>query len=179
LHIEVHHYGGGQDGLVGIYFGYSKQVTGQGRPVHCYCSITFNDIAVIAGQPLDQGNQMRLNAELLPQKQGAVTSVPRTRATGVSTFLRPEGLRQPESWRTVDVYVEPEQIRVVWDHVPLPALPRAKLMNHAKFLLMNPAVRPEEEPQFLPQEALGLYVFGASAWFRSCTIAALPDGKPN
>jgi hypothetical protein len=179
LHVEVNHAGGGYYGLVGIYFGYSQHTTSNGRPVHCYCSVNFNDITHIAGKPRDEGNEMRLNLELLPQKQGAVSAAPRTRATGVSRVFRPAGLPQPESWRILDVYVDPEQIRVVWDHVPLPALSRAKLMSFRGFLLSNPAVRPTEEPQFLPQGALGLYVIGASARFRSCTIEALPDGNPN
>ena len=33
--------------------------------------------------------------------------------------------------------------------------------------------------QFRPQDALGLYVSGASAWFRSCTIEPLPAPEPN
>ena len=39
---------------------------------------------------------------------------------------------------------------------------------------LSPA-KPQSQPRFLPQDGLGVYLFRASAWFRSCTIEALPD----
>jgi hypothetical protein len=178
LSLQIHHEGGSKDGEVGIYFGYSKKETAQGLPMHCLCAISFNDITHIAGRPLEQGNDMRLNPQLLfPKTAGGVAAVRRTGPPGVSASFKPCGI-DAACWRTLEVDIVPEQVRVVWDEKPLRPMARAQLVKSVRFLLTNSPVQPTEQPQFLPDEALGLYVFGATAWFRSCTIEALPDHQP-
>jgi hypothetical protein len=75
----------------------------------------------------------------------------------------------------LEVEVRPERIKVTWDHTPLKDLARADLDMTARFLLANSRVRPDENPRFEPDEALGLFVFQGTAWFRSFTIEPLPD----
>jgi hypothetical protein len=177
LRAQIHHHGGHNNGRAGIYFGYSERVTANGRPVHCYCNIAFNDISVIEGRPRERCNHVRINLELLPQRIGDSPLQPRTQGLGISMDIRPFGVTTPPAWRTLDAVVGPDRIDISWDGVALPTLPRAKLKSFAGFLLNNNPVRPLEDPEFLPQEALGLYVAAASVWFRSFSIEAVPDAN--
>jgi hypothetical protein len=175
LRLEIHHDNGARDGEVGIYFGHSETTTPLGLPMHCYCAIAFNDIIAQGNLP-QPSNQMRLNPCLLFSKvAGEEPGVRRRGPPGLSSApFMPAGRPSTPPWREVELDVSPDEIRVVWDHIALAPLPRAQLTKCVQFLLANTPVPPAQEPQFLPQEALGLYVFGATGWFRSCTIEALP-----
>src|SRR5205814_2339749 len=85
LRLQIHHHGGHRDGEVGIYFGYSEQAGADGRPVHRYAAIHFNDITAMDGLPLEPRNRMRFVLQLLfPQKLGQVADTRRQHGTGVS-----------------------------------------------------------------------------------------------
>ena len=163
---------------MGIYIGYSRQTLANGAPMHCFCGIDFNDIA--AGQPPEKGNSLLVQLHLLYAKvPGQPPDAARRAGVGVSSSFQPAGLPRPEIWRTLQIDVEPEQVRVTWDQKPLPPLRRDKLDIYAKKIVADSPRQPLEAPQFLPREALGIYAFRASAWFRSCTIEALPKPQPN
>jgi serine/threonine-protein kinase len=188
LTLDVHHDGGAKDGEVGIYFSYSKQFSAQGLPIHCFCGISFNDVTPVWENlpPMEENlpkpaNQMRLQSFLLIQKAAEEsTGLMRHRGPpGLSTNFKPAGLTNPTPWRTLEVDLLPDQIRVAWDHLPLPPVPRARLQSSMKFAIGKSPLKPLQEPQLLPKEALGLYVYGATAWFRRCSIEALPDPIPN
>jgi hypothetical protein len=179
LRIQIHHDGGERDGHVGVYFGYSMKPTAQGLPVHCFAGIHFNDIATLPGRPPEQGNEMRLSLHLLYSRvPGQVPDKVRRQGTGVGTTFQPAGLPRNEPWRTLQIEVEANEIRIRWDKEVLPTLWRTDLNLFTKQLVADSPVQPRELPQFLPQEALGVYLFRASAWFRSCSIEALPDPQP-
>jgi serine/threonine-protein kinase len=171
MRIEIHHAGGDRDGRVGIYFARSQKATAEGRPVHGLCEIAFNDIMAFQGQDV---SQLRLNVDLVIQKPADRYAI-RTKATGVSHAFKPAGRPLQEPWRTLEVVVSPEKIAVTWDQLPLKELSRADLEKSIRFVLADSPVRPKENPSFQPDEALGLFVYQETAWFRSCTIEPLPD----
>jgi serine/threonine-protein kinase len=176
VRLEIHHDNGARDGEVGIYFGHSETTTPLGLPIHCYCAIAFNDILAQGNQP-QPSNQMRLNPCLLFSKvAGEEPGIRRRGPPGLSSApFMPAGRPSTPHWRVVQLDVSPDEICVEWDQFALAPLPRAQLNKSVQFLLANSPVPPAQEPQFLPQEALGLYVFGATGWFRSCTIEALRE----
>jgi hypothetical protein len=179
LRAQIHHDGGARDGRVGIYFGHSKRVTVQGRDADCFAAASFNDISVIAGQPPERGNQMRLNLHVLLAPFAGKSAANRQHGTGVATLLKPVGTVQPEKYRNLEICVTPEQIQVVWDQIPLTPLPREKLSTHVQRFLANNPMKPGENPEFLPREALGIFIHSATAWVRSVTIEALPNDPHN
>jgi serine/threonine-protein kinase len=171
LRLQVHHDGGDRNGTVGIYVAHSTGATADGRVVHSFCGLAFNDIVTLPGQEV---NQVRASLYLVIPS-GPDRFAIRTAGLGVSATFKPAGLPREPSWRTLEVVVAPDRLNVTWDGVPLPELPRAELDRMARFLLGNSPVRPEQDPQFRPEEALGLFVHKGTGWFRSCTIEPLPD----
>ncbi|MFO0967852.1 MAG: serine/threonine-protein kinase [Gemmataceae bacterium] len=175
LRLEVHHEGGDQDGAVGVYLGYSKQAAADGMPVHCFCGLYFNDIAVIPGRPPEQSNDVALSLHLLYWKAPDKFVLRLHPAgVGVGASFQSAGQSKVESWRKLELEVEPEEIRITWDGKPLRTASRAAMRTGAAFLVAKSPVQPLVQPQFLPQEGLGLLVKRGSAWFRSCSIEAMP-----
>jgi serine/threonine-protein kinase len=169
--IEIHHDFGERDGRVGIYFARSQKLTAQGATVHGFCELAFNDIAAVDEKTRE--NQLRLNVHLLLPK-GADKFASRTYAAASTTF-KPAGRPAQEPWRTLEVVVTPEKILATWEQRPLKVVSRAELDAKVRFALKDSPIRPKEDPAFQPDEALGLFVFRGTAWFRSCTIEPLPD----
>jgi hypothetical protein len=122
---------------------------------------------------------MRLNLHVMfPPDQGKAAAY-RQHGLGIATFLKPAGTSEPATWRDLEINVRPQGIGVAWDHVRLAPLPRTKLVDHAQRFLANNPMKPGDNPEFLPQEALGIYVHSATAWVRSFTIEAIPDDSHN
>jgi serine/threonine-protein kinase len=173
LRVEVHHEALQGEGRVGIYFGRSRKTAGAGSFVHGFCALNFNDIKPFPGLEV---NHLRMNLHLVyPKPTDPDQLVIRKADVAVFTDFKPAGIRGPDHWRVLEVEVRPETIRVTWDRVPLKERARADLDKIARVLLANSPVRPDEDPRFEPDEALGLFVFQGTAWFRSFTIEPLPD----
>jgi serine/threonine-protein kinase len=173
LRVEVHHESLQGEGTVGVYFGHSRKAAGAGSFVHGFCALNFNDIRTLPDQEM---NHLRMSMHLAyPKPTDPGQLAIRKADAAVFTDFKPAGIRGPDHWRVLEVEASPERIKVTWDHTPLKDLARADLDKTARFLLENSRVRPDEDPRFETDEALGLFVFQGTAWFRSFTIEPLPD----
>jgi serine/threonine-protein kinase len=176
---EIHHDGGSQvDGGVGLYFGYSEQPSLQGPLVHCFCAVSFNDIAPAPRRPAGlQGNDLHPALHLVYYKS-ADQPVKVSQGLGIDALFQHAGVVRPEKWRNLIIDVEPDEIRIAWEGEALRPVKRTGLDGldfFANHLVTNVSrVQPEPTPRFMPQEALGLFVYRASAWFRSCSVEPLP-----
>jgi len=138
---------------VGVYFGYSKQSTADGRPVHCFCGVDFNDIAAKVDDRRIRRMTCGSAAPALCQAARRGPNVLRRQGAGISTSFKLAGGPREDVWRTLQIDVGPQEVWITWDQdeKPLPPLRRADLNFFGKTLIANSPAPPEFQPHFLPQ----------------------------
>src|SRR5262249_44272902 len=107
---EVRHFEGTFEGMVGLYFAYSRG--GFGDDVHCFCTLTFNDVETSAAHATEKGfKENRLVLRLWqfrpgpdPDRSGAFFG-----ALGVAKAFTPafRNYSRKEPWRKIAVEVRP------------------------------------------------------------------------
>jgi serine/threonine-protein kinase len=177
---EVRHDRGNGPSQVGIYFGHRQFATARGVE-HCLCELAFSEANAPSTMARDdQGNMYsqvllqlrRYRARgALPEHLGTSGCGPRKR------FPFPAGGLSPAVWHRLAVEVRPEGARAYWDNEMIGEVARDYLWGATREMLTGgpePIALPADPP---PDGALGLFVLGGMATFRSVAVEPLNDEK--
>jgi hypothetical protein len=173
LRAEVRHHDSARGGQVGVYFGFSSPDAGGGRqPV--YATLNFNDIEA------PYWNQERRELESAVQVTLHFDHDSREpRALAVhSQPLTPSRVENPGPcpWRHLTVENRPDAVVVSWEGEQLWEVSRGDLVAAFKPLKQTREALdgwPDLNPQFSPEEPLGLYVSFGVASFRRVVVEPL------
>jgi hypothetical protein len=174
------------EGVVGIYFAYSKHTTKWGVE-HCYCYVAIDGLWDHRRMdPRLKGNEVALTlARHIAQTAGER----RSPAGRQNMFLQ---VNQGEIvWRQIAVVVSPEKtLFTIWRESESPQKSESREVTRkeledvkAKARVFIPELPPadglpvplEVDPALASQSPLGLYVRGARASFRNVTITPFPS----
>jgi serine/threonine-protein kinase len=161
---------------VGIYFGHSSHPHEHGLE-HCFCTLTFDDwenkVALNPQRP-DRTSEVGLRLwRCCPEGKscgfltcGISKPFPGTQAQGAD----------PPQWRHLAIEVSPTAFKFSWQGECFGEISRERLMRTFTSLRKT---RPgglaiDLDPQFLPQDALGLFVRRGKAQFRNVVVEPLP-----
>lgn len=166
------------NGRVGIYCMHSHRPVPGGQVVHELCGIDFNELRQEPSPqpPLAGGKPAPGNwASFLIRRylEPAITPIDHTVAGPFARRFE----RRPDSWRKVAVEVTPGKVRAFWEGEFLGELSRAELMERTRHLASGPAGAVHLQPDLPARGALGLYVSGATASFRSVVVEPLGGEK--
>jgi hypothetical protein len=161
-------------GDVGISFGWSRHV-GQGGTYQCFCTLRFNDFGPVKYDPPTK--KFYCGAELTVWRRAGPSNRIYRPLPWSAFYDRP--VRKPGKplpWREVGIEVKPETVRVRWGTKWSDPIPHADLVKNFKELKKSKGVddAPWLNPQFLPTEAVGLYVNRTEASFRRVVIEPIP-----
>jgi serine/threonine-protein kinase len=163
---ELRHVDGDWGSAVGVYFAREAFATSKGTE-HCFCLLTFNDRVRGFAQPGgERGNNLDLELRRrLPD--GAVADT----GSGVGRVFRTAADQDPAArpWRTLEVVVTGELVRVCWDNGLVGQVAPARMAERFQ-RDVNGAGEPGLRPTFGPGGALGLFVAHGRVSVRNVSV---------
>jgi serine/threonine-protein kinase len=156
---------------VGIYFAHTQRTTAGGQVMHEFCGLNFDEL-----HPPGPGSKSANSMRFIIRRYAELTKVPIDRTIYGSGWDQ-LFVRQPHTWRKIAVEVSPERIKAFWENQLVGELSRIELMKLAEDLISEPVALEDLKPDLPARGALGLYVFGATASFRSVVVEPLVGGK--
>jgi serine/threonine-protein kinase len=165
-------------GRVGMYFMHSKRSTAGDQVMHEFCGIEFNELhkPLAPPQPLTGQSPTATNpVQVILRRylEPGIVPVDHTVYGPRAGFF----VRQPYSWRRVAVEVTPARIRASWEGELFCEFSRTELVKRTQHLLDGPAGRAGLQPDLSARGAIGLYISGATASFRSVAVEPLGGEK--
>jgi len=166
------------NGEVGIYFAHSRHGTAQGEQ-HCFCTLTFDDRhskdARRAPNVAVKSNPVALDLRRYSEPNPGPYRNLSTRV--LSQYFTPAvPSKGAGPWRQLAVEVTPEKIRFRWERGSWSEpLSRQELRKRAGEILAHSQDPTDLQPEFAPEEALGLFVSSGSASFRQVVVEPLGD----
>jgi serine/threonine protein kinase len=166
-----------QASRVGIYFAHSMKSDGA-TVAHYHCDVTFNDL-VDLDEADSKGKQKNNVVRLQIQRQAPAGMANEKKAQVQDAILafppaKPVGMLA--EFRKIKVEVRRETVKVFWEGQCFATIPRAALLMNARHLIARPnQPLPDNAPEFLPRDGLGLYVSLGVASFKNVTVEPLDD----
>src|SRR5262249_9763950 len=164
-------------GQVGIYFQHSMHTDPQARRVHCFCGLAYGELNIAQRTPRYVALISERYCPLGPQNASRSMLFA---STQIPSFNSPT---DPGRWRKLTVDVSPGEVRAywaaqkngdTWATTNVGTLPREQIERTVASIKARPNYSPdpllEVYPTFAPREALGLFVYRASASFRRAVL---------
>ncbi|MBI3410079.1 MAG: serine/threonine protein kinase [Planctomycetes bacterium] len=181
---EVRHVAGDTPYEVGMYFARGSQPTESGW-VNLFLTLSFTDVENVQRDPVKR-NPMYISAYM--RREPDHSKLARI-YSGSPTYYEPHlGLENPgrleNPWRTIAIEVYPDRFRAYWQNklvegIGWKAINATSAKNLSNRIQLPGGVNELKviDPDFGPQQGLGLFVTGSAAEFRNVVIEPIIPAK--